>query len=114
MDSLHDHDGLLEVTLSDYINGQAIARFKVTFRSYPAYRNFDESCRLELWKRRDELTNDDLGWTFIISDSPWIRDFANEPVFVAFHPNAIHYVIATENDVIEVLSEEQPSVERLA
>ncbi len=50
MESLHDHSGLLQIELADYLNNAAIARYKVTFRRYPAYRNIEESYRLELWK----------------------------------------------------------------
>ncbi len=114
MESLHDHSGILEIELADYSNNTAIARYKLTFRNYPAYRNIDESYRIGLWERRQQL-NDPLatGWTLIIPDSPWIQEFVNEPILGLFHPGLVHYLIATENDVVEVLASELPTVERL-
>ena len=53
MQSLHDHSGVLEIELTDYWNDVATARFKVTLRRYPAYRNIQEKYPLELWKRKD-------------------------------------------------------------
>ncbi len=114
MESLHDHLGMLEIELADYSNNTATARYKVTFRNYPAYRNIDESYRLGLWERRQQLNDPNAtGWTLIVPDSPWIKEFANEPILEAFNPGIVHYVIATENDVIEVLANEEPTVERL-
>jgi hypothetical protein len=49
----------------------------------------------------------------IVPDSPWVQEFANEPVLEFFNPGIVHYVIATENDVIEVLSDDAPTIERL-
>jgi hypothetical protein len=86
----------------------------VTFLNYPAYRNIDESYRTELWQRRQQLNDPDAtGWTLVVPDSPWIREFANEPILESFNPGLVHYMIATENDVIEVLSNEEPAVKRI-
>src|SRR6476620_5972491 len=57
MESLHDHAGVLEIELADYSNNVAIARYKVTFRRYPAHRNTEESYQVELWQRRDGLSD---------------------------------------------------------
>jgi hypothetical protein len=114
MESLHDHAGLLEIELADYLNNTAVARYKVTFRSYPAYRNIEEHYRLELWKRRAELNDPDAtGWTFIVPDSLWVQEFANEPIFEFFNEGIVHYMIITEDDVIEVLDNRDPTVEAL-
>jgi hypothetical protein len=114
MESLHDHSGVLEIELADYWQNAATARYKVTFRRYPAYRNILEEYRLELWERRGQRSDPSAtGWTLIIPDSPWVQEFANEPILEVFNPAIVHYLIATENDVIEVLSDEEPQVERL-
>jgi hypothetical protein len=55
LESLHDHSGLLEIELADYLNNAVVARYKVTFLKYPAYRSIQEKYRLELWQRRAEL-----------------------------------------------------------
>ena len=46
-------------------------------------------------------------------DSPWIQEFANEPILDAFNPGIVHYMIATLNDVIEILANDEPRVERV-
>jgi hypothetical protein len=114
MESLHDHAGVLEIELADYSNNVAIARYQVTFRRYPAYRNIEESYRLELWQRRDRLTDSGpMGWTLIVPDSPWVQEFVNEPVLEFFNPGIVHFMIVTENDVLEVLSNEEPVIDQL-
>jgi hypothetical protein len=115
MESLHDHSGLLEIDLADYSKNVATARYRVTFHTYPAYRNIEEKYRLELWKRRDELRIDakSIGWTLKVPDSPWIREFADEPILVFFNPGITHYVIGTQNDVVEVLASEAPGIEAI-
>jgi len=115
MESLHDHSGILEIELADYSNNIATARYKITFHSFPAYRNIDESYRLELWQRRAPLSDSDrLGWTLIVADSPWVQEFVNEPVLDLFNPGILHFLIVTENDVIEVLSNQEPTIVSLA
>lgn len=111
MDSLHDHAAGLEIDLSEWLDGTQVAQFKVTFAKYAAYRNIQEEYRLEMWRRRDETSDPRaIGWTFTVPDSPWLREFANEPVLGLIAPDIVHYVIATQNDVIEVLAVGEPSV----
>ena len=114
MESLHDRSGMLEIELADYSDNIVMARYKVTFRNYPAYRNIEESYRLGLWQRRQQLNDPNAsGWTLIVPDSSWVKEFVNEPILEMFNPGIVHYLIATENDVIEVLASEEPTVERL-
>jgi hypothetical protein len=47
----------------------------------------------------------------IVPDSPWVQEFVNEPILEVFNPGIVHYMIVTENDVIEVLSNEEPTIE---
>jgi hypothetical protein len=46
-------------------------------------------------------------------ESPWVQEFVNEPILELFNPGIVPYLIATENDVVEVLSNEDPTIERL-
>ncbi|MGD0001809.1 MAG: hypothetical protein ABSE21_17060 [Bryobacteraceae bacterium] len=114
MESLHDTSEGLEIELADYLNNVPTARYKVTFKKYPAYRNIQEEYRLELWEGRKRLNDPNArGWTLTVPHSPWVLDFANEPILEVFNPGIVHYMITTENDVIEVLSNEEPRIECL-
>ncbi len=79
-------------------------RWQFTFNAYPAYRNILEEYRLNLWKHLDQ-SNQRCGNTFIVGNSPWIAYFqSREPLIDIHSTNLIHYVIATEDDVIEILA----------
>ena len=113
-DSLTDKDGLLQIEVGDYMNNKPISRYKITFQNYPAYRNILEEYRLNLWKRRADAVNSDAkGWTLFVDDSPWIREFDHEPLLAVLNAESQHYLISTENDVIEVLSNRPPTIETL-
>jgi hypothetical protein len=88
-------------------------RYRVVFGRCPAYRNIMEEFRLELWAHRDE-TAQLCGWTFVVIDSPWVASFRPaEPLLDVYFPALTHYVITTENDVIEVLTPDPPRIEDL-
>ena len=108
MVSLIDEGGLA-ITLQE-ARDPLPRRFCFTFSNYPAYRNILEEYRTELWQRLNNAQNK-LGWTLIVRDSPWIAVFRKtEPLLEVFNPNPIHYMICTEDDVIEVLSSKPPEI----
>jgi hypothetical protein len=85
-------------------------RWQFVFARYPAYRNILEEHRMGLWHHLDQ-SGQRCGYTFIVLDSPWIESFRpQESLLDAFYPTLKHYVIATDDDVIEVLSPEPPLV----
>jgi len=105
-------DGKLTLTLED-IHSPQRTRWRFIFNKYPAYRNILEEHRLELWEHLDK-TNQRCGNTFTVLDSSWIASFRpGEPLLEIYFPTLIHYVIATEDDVIEVLSPEPPRIEEV-
>jgi hypothetical protein len=50
-----------------------------------------------------------LGWTKIVANSTWIAALSEaEPSLDLVYPKLTHYMISTEDDVIEVLSPDPP------
>src|SRR5689334_12472566 len=50
-------------------------------------------------------------WTRVAIVSPWLREMQlREPLLRSDHPNCRHYILVTEDDVIEVLASETPVV----
>jgi hypothetical protein len=79
-------------------------RWCFTFESYPAYRNILEEYRLGLWNHLDQ-SDQRCGNTFTVENSPWIAYFkSEEPLLETRAENFIHYVISTEDDVIEIIA----------
>lgn len=88
-------------------------RWCVTFRTYPGYRNLLEEFRLELWSHLDS-TNQRCGSTFTVANSPWIETLrTRESLFDTYYSRIKHYVLSTEDDVIEVLSPNAPRIDAL-
>ncbi|MHC4340072.1 MAG: hypothetical protein ACYSX0_07670 [Planctomycetota bacterium] len=79
------------------------------FRGVVAYRNTHEEYQSELW----ELLKGASPWslTFVLPASKWLEDLrVREPAMQAHAPNAVHYLIITLHDVIEVLASEAPEI----
>jgi hypothetical protein len=81
-------------------------RWRVKFHNYPAYRNIDEAYRMDLWLWLDESCQR-CGTTFVVDETPifasWETGYLQDVA-----PNARHFVIATDDDVIEILSTDEP------
>ena len=88
-------------------------RFQADFTRYPGYRNLLEEYRLELWQILAGSAA--IGWTLQVAVSPWIAELKqHEPLLEAIFPNLKHWLIRTEDDVIEVLSDETPTFREIA
>jgi|GEM_PF-2297950 len=111
-----DVDRLLMVSLADVgrelvmllecLHAPGRPRWRVRFRQYPAYRNIDEAYRTELWRWLDE-SGQRLGFTFTVAESPPLASWGTEYLHDVV-PGIRHFVVATEDDVVEVLSAEEP------
>ncbi|MBI4356110.1 MAG: hypothetical protein HY597_06670 [Candidatus Omnitrophica bacterium] len=100
-------DGNLRIVLQDHHNPKR-RRFQLTFSKFPAYRNILEEYRTELWTK---LSTQQLGQTLTIPHSLWITSLRKaEPLLDVHYPRLTHYMICTEDDVIEVLSPGPPEV----
>ena len=107
--SLLDSGGQLTITI-EAPREPGRPRWVFTFDTYPGYRNILEEFRLQLWEHLD-ATQQRCGNTFCVANSPWIEILrAEEGVFEHFYPKIAHYVILTEDDVIEILSPQLPTI----
>jgi hypothetical protein len=106
-------DGQLTVTVED-ARSKPRRRWRITFAHAPVYQNVLEEYRLELWARIAAEAPVGHGCTLRIPDSPWLRELRErEPLIDVLDPGLLHWQIATEDDVIDVLSSESPLVEEI-
>jgi hypothetical protein len=108
MVSLVDSDGLLKITLEAF-REVGRPRWSFIFDQYPAYRNILEEYRYRLWNHLS-TTSQRCGATFCVVNSPWIENLINEENLDIYHSKARHFILITEDDVIEVLSSGEPEV----
>ena len=105
MVSLADVDRELVLLLE---SGRATGRprWRVRFRQYPAHRNIDEAYRTDLWHWLDK-SGQRRGFTFTVEESPLLTSWGTVHLHEVI-PGVRHCVIATEDDVIEGHSAEEP------
>ena len=102
-------DGTLRITVED-LRDPTRPRWCITFEDAPIYQNILEEYRLELWQQANHGAP--VGWTVTVPDSPWLKALQdNEPLIEVHHPGLVHYQVGTEDDTIDVLSSEPPTIE---
>jgi hypothetical protein len=85
-------------------------RLRLLWERPHAYRNIDESYRVDLWQ-----TFATYGHPFwIVRDSDWIKEFRASSGGVADRVNLQHYAIYTDDDCIDVLSATPPTTQRVS
>ena len=100
------HNGPLSITIK-VMNSQS---WLFTFEDCPIYRNIVEDYRLELWDLFSEL-DPRPGSTVIVPNSKWLATIKEKEPFVeVHHPDLVHYMIMTDHDVIDVLSQDPPNI----
>ena len=105
-------DGSPRLVLED-ARGEERCRWSVRFENVVAYRNMLEEYRVSLWARREEIGGP-RGWTWRLTRSDWLCELREqEPLVDINAPGAIHYLIATEDDVVEVFMAELPVIDEL-
>jgi len=108
MVSLVDSRGELTLTFEAFRSPER-PRWTVRFGKSLGYRNIDEAYRLGLWRWLDQ-SGQRCGHTFLVQESPKLASWATEYLHEVI-PSVRHFVIATEDDVIEVLCANEPSWE---
>lgn len=104
MVSLTDADQELVLLLED---ARTRDRWRVRWRGrYPAYRNIDESYRVGLWQWLHH-SGQRCGSTFLVQETPVFASWETGYLEVV-EPRTRHFVIATDDDVVEVLSQSEP------
>ncbi|MEM8882690.1 MAG: hypothetical protein AAGD14_01315 [Planctomycetota bacterium] len=113
-----DADTLVMISLVDDGSLQLVlendhTRWSVRFEHVVAYRNLLEEYRLELWQRRDEIGSP-RGWSWRLTRSDWLDELRErEPLVDTHAPEAVHYLIATQDDVVEVFTAEPPIIDEV-
>ncbi len=108
MVSLVDQDGL-HITVQDN-RDRAGRRFRFSFDRVAAYRSI-----LEEYRTSDPPAVQHAGWTRVAPGSAWLSDLrSREPLLDVHSPDCRHYIIVTEDDVIDVLTPEEPRIVEVA
>lgn len=103
------HDGDLDIRLdrSSVTEKQDDIWFK--FKKCPAFRSTLEKFRTKLCNNLPG--NEQMGRTFTVENSPWIAELkVSEPIFSHLSKDFRHYVIATDWEVVEILSADLPMI----
>lgn len=109
MMKLSCHDGDLKIMLDRSLVSEPQVGVQMIFGRCPAFRSILEKFRTDLWTNL--AVSGRPGRTFIVENSPWIADLkASEPMFSFLNENIRHYVIATDWEVVEVLSNNAPVI----
>ena len=111
MVSLTDASSELTLVFEDTTSTER-RRWRVRCQHYPAYRNINESYRLVLWCWLDQ-SGQRCGATFIMKESSPFESWKTEYLHDVA-PTTRHFVIATNDDVVEVLSIDDPVWEQVA
>ena len=107
MTRLVDEDALRVSVVGECEGRQVSCDF--VFRGVVAYRNFHEEYRSELWTLLEGASPSSL--TLVLPVSMWLEDLrVREPAIEAHAPDAVHYLIITLHDVIDVLASEPPEI----
>ena len=86
--------------------------FRIRFESHLGYRNFDESERLKLISLFPSSSN---GWSLFKTENSSFIDWIVEESYEAHvtRDEITHYFVVTPNDIVEILTTEEPIIEIL-
>jgi hypothetical protein len=105
----NNHERTLNILLEDGRDPER-KRFLISFKNVSAYKNILEEYRLSELENKDKQTLS-VGWTRNIQNSIWLGHFTNnEPLLETNNIGSQHYQVCTEDDVIDVISNIEPTV----
>jgi hypothetical protein len=103
-------EGVLQVILDTSSHLYRGLVVKLTFQKVAAFRCLQESYMNALWGAFSKAESP--GKTFVVNESSWLATLVQEDgLFAATSQNLVHYVIASDAEVIEVLSKFPPKIE---
>ena len=86
--------------------------FSMHFNGHPPFRVIDEGFRVDLWIKLRQQNKKIFGNTLITEESDF-KDFLRlDGYFDSMASDYVHYLIVTDNDVVEVLSRMQPTIKK--
>ena len=89
-------------------------RWEFRFERAPIYQNILGEYRLELWGNVHS-GNRRYGPTVKVPESPWLKKLKESEALIDVHsPGLIHFQIATEDDVIDIASADEPRIISIA
>ena len=96
------HQVQLGILKYSIVSDETIYDFR--FERFGPYQVSDEQYLVDYWEARD-LYFPSIGNTFIVTNSEWQGELN-----VAYMPDAQHYVIATENSCLEIITDTLPII----
>ena len=104
-------DGELRIVVENVRdNGRPRWEIFCPAHTYPAYRNVLEDVRLRLWEALDKVGAPRTP-AFEVLESPWLKSLReSEPLLDVTYTGARHWVITSEDDVVEVLASCEPQI----
>lgn len=108
LQALHDDYEGLRIILKGSGNSRT---FRIKFNTNLGYRNTNESERLKMLDENPEFCG---GWAlFKVKDSDFIKWIITESNEIVHEGNIMHYIILTPDDIVEVVSKDNPEIEWL-
>lgn len=101
-----NYNGTLLVSCGYESNGVE-KKLNITFGERPIFRDIQEEFMSPLWETIFSGP-EKIGWTFILEQSRWLQELEKDGIFFGTMKGCKHYVISTEDDVIEVITKNEP------
>jgi hypothetical protein len=106
------YDGSLTIMCGAILSNEQ-KEIEVSFGERPIFRDIQEEFMSPLWQIIFSPQNK-IGNTFILEQSRWLEDLNRDEIFAGTMKDCRHYVLATEDDVIEVVTANEPTFKILS